>query len=343
MVLSTGCMTFPDASGLKTNPVVPAANEQVTLDQLVILVDATDSMSNAPFQYEKQLVDAFVGAMPDGSYEAGINSFSGLPCKVWVRNPLAPYDRNSMVKNADRIVLLGSTTPMSKAIKCLTQDVQGKQGNGALLVFSDGGAIQHGKVLDACKAMKAAHKGQFCIYTVQIGDCPRGKDLLEKMVATAGCGKSWNGSELNSVGAIDKMVRTIFFGPKQAAPAPSAPGPQVARTAILLNNVLFDLDKSILKPEGKVEVDKLIAEMKAHPKDTVLIEGHTCDLASDAYNMGLGQRRADSIKTYMTEKGIDVKRMSTKSFGETTPAVPNSSEENRKLNRRGEFKITIAE
>ena len=289
MALSTGCVTFPDASGLKTSPVVPADNEQVTLDHLVVLVDATDSMANAPFKYEEQLVDAFVDAMPDGSYEAGINSFAGVPCKTWVRTPLAAYDRGSFRANADRVALLGSTTPMSKAIKCLTNDVKGKAGSGALLVFSDGGAILHDKVLEACKAMKAAYNGQFCIYTVQIGNCPRGKDLMEKMVSTAGCGKSWNGADLNSVSAIDAMVRTIFFGPKEAAPA--APAPKVERTAILLNNVLFDLDKSILKPEGKVEVDKLIAEMKKHPKDTVLIEGHTCDLASDEYNMRSEERR----------------------------------------------------
>ena len=82
--------------------------------------------------------------------------------------------------------------------------------------------------------------------------------------------------------------------------------------------------------------------MKAHAGDTVLIEGHTCDLGSDAYNMALGQRRADSVKTYMTEKGIDAGRLTAKSFGETTPAVPNTDEANRKLNRRAEFKITIA-
>lgn len=131
--------------------------------------------------------------------------------------------------------------------------------------------------------------------------------------------------------------------PVTPPPTPPPAPPKVERTAIILNNVLFDFDKSILKPEGKVEVDKLVAEMKAHAGDKVLIEGHTCDIGTDEYNMGLGQRRADSVKAYMVESGVATARIEAKSFGETKPAVPNNSEANRKLNRRAEFKITLGE
>ncbi len=117
--------------------------------------------------------------------------------------------------------------------------------------------------------------------------------------------------------------------------------PAVVRTPIILNNVLFDFDKAVLKPEGKVEVDKLVAEMKKFDKDTVVIEGHTCDIGAEAYNMGLGQRRADAVKKYMVESGIADARVQTVSLGETTPAVPNDSAANRKLNRRTVFKVTL--
>ncbi len=128
---------------------------------------------------------------------------------------------------------------------------------------------------------------------------------------------------------------------KPADPPPPPPPPKVDRTAIVLNNVLFDFDKAVLKPEGKAEVDKLVAEMKKHGKDTVVIEGHTCDLGPAEYNMGLGQRRADAVKKYMVESGIDAARVETVSLGLTRPAVPNDGPANRKLNRRAEFKITV--
>lgn len=129
---------------------------------------------------------------------------------------------------------------------------------------------------------------------------------------------------------------------EQAPPKVTPPPPPPAeRKKVLFNNVLFDFDKAVLKPEGKAVVDQVVAELKAHPKDTVVVEGHTCDIGSDAYNMGLGQRRADAVKKYMVENGIDAGRITTKSLGESTPAVPNDSDANRKLNRRAQFDITI--
>jgi outer membrane protein OmpA-like peptidoglycan-associated protein len=135
----------------------------------------------------------------------------------------------------------------------------------------------------------------------------------------------------------EKPAPTPPVTPPPAPETPKEPG----RKMILLNNVLFDFDKSTLRPEGKVEIDKLVAEMKKYPGDTVVIMGHTCDIGTDAYNMGLGQRRADSVKAYMLQSGIDAGRVSTVSQGESMPAVPNSSPANRALNRRAEFNITM--
>lgn len=113
------------------------------------------------------------------------------------------------------------------------------------------------------------------------------------------------------------------------------------RVAVVLNNVLFDFDKSTLKPEGKAEIDKLVAEMGKFPKDTVVVVGHTDSVGTDAYNMALGQRRADAVVAYMKAAGIDAARVGSKSMGESQPAVPNDSAANRALNRRAVFEITM--
>lgn len=125
-------------------------------------------------------------------------------------------------------------------------------------------------------------------------------------------------------------------------PAPEQkPNEVPTRTAIVLNNVLFDFDKSTLKPEGKAEIDKLVAEMGKFPKDTVVVVGHTDSVGTDAYNMALGQRRADAVVAYMKAAGIDAARVGSKSMGESQPAVPNDSAANRALNRRAVFEITL--
>ena len=127
-------------------------------------------------------------------------------------------------------------------------------------------------------------------------------------------------------------------------PEPVKPQPP-KRTKVMLNNVLFDFDKAVLKPEGKAEVDKLVAEMKKYGKDTVEIEGHTCDIGDEKYNMGLGQRRADAVKKYMVESGIAEARIKTVSYGETRPDpnYPNTSAANRKMNRRAVFNVSLVD
>ena len=138
--------------------------------------------------------------------------------------------------------------------------------------------------------------------------------------------------------AAEPAVNDPAPGPGQ--PPVSQP-PTQTRSVPVLSHVLFDFDKSTLKPEGKAVLDTIIGELKAHPGDTVVIQGHTCNVGEDAYNMGLGQRRADSVKKYLTDNGIDAARLSTVSLGETTPAVPNDSAANRKLNRRVQFEYTL--
>ena len=129
--------------------------------------------------------------------------------------------------------------------------------------------------------------------------------------------------------------------PPPPPPPPPTETPKKTHVAPVLNHILFDFDKAVLKPEGKAEVDKAVAHLKEWPGDTVLIEGHTCDIGEAAYNEGLGGRRANAVKTYMVEAGISADRISTKSFGETQPAVANDSAANRKLNRRAVIVTTL--
>ncbi len=144
--------------------------------------------------------------------------------------------------------------------------------------------------------------------------------------------------------------RGVVYGPyeKPAPPAPPATAPptqtaKVERQIPTFSHVLFEFDKSTLKPEGKVAADEVVAWLKKYSKDTVVIEGHTCNIGTDLYNTGLGQRRADAVMAYLVEAGIDKARVSSVSYGESQPAVANDTPANRKLNRRAVFKITIVD
>ena len=127
---------------------------------------------------------------------------------------------------------------------------------------------------------------------------------------------------------------------------PAAPAPTPKRIVPVSNNVLFDFDKSNVKDGGRAEIAKVAGILEDNPGDTVTIEGHTCDINASGdpeYNVKLGQRRADAVQAVLIENGIDADRVNTASFGESRPAVPNTSDENRRLNRRVVFVYSISD
>ena len=110
-------------------------------------------------------------------------------------------------------------------------------------------------------------------------------------------------------------------------------------TVVTLKNVFFDFDKSELKPESYVELDKLVAYLNANPNLRVEIGGHTDDQGSDEYNDRLSESRAKSVCDYLIQKGVPGARLQYKGYGKRVPIADNTTEEGRATNRRTEFKI----
>ena len=75
------------------------------------------------------------------------------------------------------------------------------------------------------------------------------------------------------------------------------------------------------------------------PTFRILIEGHTDNVGSAALNMRLSLSRAEAVKTYLTERGIDGERIIAKGYGLTQPVAPNTTPQGRQKNRRVEFTI----
>ncbi|MBI4524393.1 MAG: OmpA family protein [Deltaproteobacteria bacterium] len=126
--------------------------------------------------------------------------------------------------------------------------------------------------------------------------------------------------------------------PPPPPPPPARPAPRVERT-IILDNVLFDFDKSAIKPDGAKILDRLVVFLKENPDKNVTFEGHTDWIGTEKYNQGLSERRAASAKNYIAKKGIDPKRITTRGFGETKPIADNKTKEGRAKNRRVEAKV----
>lgn len=111
---------------------------------------------------------------------------------------------------------------------------------------------------------------------------------------------------------------------------------------VLSATVLFDLAKFDLRPEAKDEIDRIIPMLKENPNIKITVEGHTDSRSSAAYNEKLSLNRANSVRTYMIEQGIDPKRVTAKGWGfrklvnKCKPGV-KCTEEEHQANRRVEF------
>jgi OOP family OmpA-OmpF porin len=108
---------------------------------------------------------------------------------------------------------------------------------------------------------------------------------------------------------------------------------------IVIPTIYFDLDKADLRPEGKTELDKLVTTLIASKEFNIVVGGHACNLGTDKHNMELSERRAQSVVKYLLSKGVNNAFIGSHNYGESKPAVPNTSEENRKKNRRVEWEV----
>jgi outer membrane protein OmpA-like peptidoglycan-associated protein len=108
---------------------------------------------------------------------------------------------------------------------------------------------------------------------------------------------------------------------------------------VRLNNIFFDFNKSVLRPESFQELDRVVKLMKDNPTIEIEIAGHTDNVGADEYNLNLSLERANSVVAFIVSKGISQNRIIAKGYGESKPIASNDSEEGKQLNRRVEFTI----
>ncbi len=130
------------------------------------------------------------------------------------------------------------------------------------------------------------------------------------------------------------------------APAPAPPPPKVEAAPVAEKvappdlrglRIQFAFDDYNLSTRSKENLEKIAGWLSKDSAAKMQIEGHTCDIGTPEYNLALGERRANSAKKYLEGLGLNAARISTISYRDARPMVPNSDEANRSKNRRDEF------
>jgi peptidoglycan-associated lipoprotein len=119
---------------------------------------------------------------------------------------------------------------------------------------------------------------------------------------------------------------------------------ELARVQDILTTVVyFEYDSERLTTETEERLRTKAAILRANPALELRVEGHADERGSTEYNIALGQRRAESVRTFLAGYGVPTTRLGTMSYGKERPAVAGSTEAAWARNRRAEFVVTAGE
>ena len=150
-----------------------------------------------------------------------------------------------------------------------------------------------------------------------------------------------------------RCIRTPWWTAEKDVPECGAvvvaPAQPACEKVTLGTDALFAFDRYDLKPTGQARLTQLASDInRAERLSTVKVVGHTDSKGTDAYNMRLGQRRADTVASYLVSRNVPSAKIAASSMGESQPVAPNTlpngrdNPEGRALNRRVEV-TTVTE
>ncbi len=363
VISALACASSPPKPPIQAAALVPAASEAIVIDQLIVLVDASNSVKKE-FRDEKALVESFARSMPAGDYETGSIAFGGFDRTT---APLEEFDRSRVVAEAAEIKHLDEGTPIHKAIAEAGDALKGKRGTAAVVLYSDGQMTTEGGkevdpqlAIDAVKALSKNHAGKVCLHTVQIGDDPEGGAFLRQLAGITECGSSRTLEGVTTVASLHQFERQVFLGAATTPDVAAAPGdldgdgvidardacPGTPRGAAVdkrgcweVKGLRFATDSATIDANGEKALDEVAAVLSENPELRVQLDGHTDATASDEHNRALSERRAQAARSYLIAKGVDEDRLKAKGFGESKPAADNATAEGRAENRRTEVEV----
>lgn len=138
----------------------------------------------------------------------------------------------------------------------------------------------------------------------------------------------------------DTLISLPSFEQSEPYPVLVALAPLQKETVVQLRNIEFEFNSYLLKGESYIELHQVAELLRQNPTLHIEISAHTDDIGSDAYNLRLSKKRGEATAEYLIkQEGVNPAQLKTVGYGKNKPLVPNTSDENRAINRRVEFTI----
>jgi outer membrane protein OmpA-like peptidoglycan-associated protein len=370
-ILFAGCATFRPVD---LNPQIKSGQLVQKTDNVIVLFDKSASMGElhgkpmvneaARLIHAKDAAKNMIATIPEIKLNAGLRTF-------WAEETALIYGMKSLVKEdytkaINTVEQVSHRTPMGKAITAAGSDLKSANGNSAMIIVSDFSEIpgiddiRPATVIEAITKVNAEYGDKLCVYAIQVGYTPDGKELSEQIVQNVEGGYTINADKLLTPAAMAAFVEKVISGncsryqqlgakPTEkvvivatepnveekvvAALSETKAGEKVVAAVsetkagekiiiLAFEDVHFDFDKSTLKPEAQTILKRNIQLLKDNPKAKVRIAGYTSASGTMAYNQKLSERRAGSVQEYLINEGVITRdRLSTIGYGETNPAM----------------------
>ena len=302
-------------------------------DNFFVFYDPTTTM-DVPYkttgltriEAQKEILRASNASLPQLPWQAGLYPhWKGelwLPGSPFAFKPyyrLQNYQKEDFAAAIEQLPTTPQSPPMLQTGLMKLEHLLGLAGRTEIFMFSDGKHMTEPGLepqpLDEARML--ASKYDICFNIVSSATDAKARKLLDDIAAVNSCSQ-----------VID--FDTAYNHPKHLL------GKLYLDTqAAGFNNILFDFDKSTIRPEFATELDKLGRLLVAHPQLYVALSGFCDSIGTEAYNIHLSKRRAESVRNYLrTHFGIKSNRMLLYWYGYANPVAANDSEEGRQLNRR---------
>lgn len=311
-------------------PVAQAAESMVrSVDSFDFLVDYSGSMmmKSPELKQDKILVAKDIltrinAKIPALDYMGGLHTIT--PNGTIVEQ--GPWNRDVMARGISKLrsdyTIFGRMTAMGNGFEKYEPFISSMKRKAALILVTDGDNNRGVSVLETVRGIYATQR-DLVIHVISFADTPHGHEVVNAIHRMNPESILVKASDLarNEV-ALEQFVQDVFC--------------EQGEDVIVLRGVNFAFDSYALDSKAMGILNEAARIIKANPNKRVILNGYTDWIGSDAYNLKLSQRRANSVKDYLERQGIPGSRMTAIGRGKSFK-YNNQTEEGRYMNRRVEI------
>ena len=323
-----------------------------TADSFIVLFDSSSSMGDRYRKTQMKKIEVAMdilrkknSELPDLAYNAGLYSF---PPKLKFTGTKAlvphygvkPYDKAGFTRAIGQLpTTAGGPTPLQPALRELEPILKALPGRTVVFFYNDGQYSRDLGPKPVELARELADKYDVCFYMIHNARGEAEEKTSEAIASLTDCSRNVSFDHLQGkpeflTAALYGVERKVFMGSEIRGKVVGA----------RVENILFDFDKSDIKPEFYGELDALGKFLQDYPRAYVTLAGFTDNIGPEEYNMGLSRQRAESVRDYLMKNfSVDDERIALNWYGKAAPVASNDAIEGRRQNRRVASIVAVPE